>query len=109
MSVSIQTVNRNSPAHAAGMRAGDSLLSINGHVIRDVLDYKFYSYDAKITVCYTRQGGQELVVRLKKDERAGPWTFFYILSDGQSAFLLQQMYFLLCRSIAARYEENSLL
>lgn len=34
-----------SPAERAGVQVGEQLLSINGHPIVDVLDYRFYGYD----------------------------------------------------------------
>ena len=46
----IKSVDASSPAERAGVRAGDELLSIGGHAVRDVLDYKFYGYDAKLDV-----------------------------------------------------------
>jgi len=46
----IRSVDRGSPAAKAGIAAGDRLLTINGHEIHDVLDYKYYSYDAKLVV-----------------------------------------------------------
>ena len=38
MSIAIESVTPHTPAARAGIRAGDRLLSINGNVIRDVLD-----------------------------------------------------------------------
>lgn len=43
---------------------GDELLSINGHKIRDVLDYKFWSYERKLTLEFKNAG----TIRVKKDE-----------------------------------------
>ena len=43
----IQSVDPRSPAHRAGLRVGETLTHINGHQIVDVLDYRFYGYDAK--------------------------------------------------------------
>ena len=31
-----------SPAAAAGIKAGDRLLAIDGHILHDVIDYRFY-------------------------------------------------------------------
>ncbi|MFQ9052757.1 MAG: PDZ domain-containing protein [Oscillospiraceae bacterium] len=45
MSTIITSVDRHSPAERAGIAAGEQLLTINGHEIIDVLDYRFYGYD----------------------------------------------------------------
>ena len=41
MSTVIASVDHRSPAQRAGIRPGEKLLTINGHEIVDVLDYKF--------------------------------------------------------------------
>ena len=46
------------------VEAGDELLRINGHDIRDVLDYKFWSYERKLTLEFKNAG----TIRVKKDE-----------------------------------------
>ncbi|MBQ2895596.1 MAG: radical SAM protein, partial [Oscillospiraceae bacterium] len=43
---------------------GDELLSINGHEIRDVLDYKYWSYETELTLEFRTAG----LVRVDKDE-----------------------------------------
>ena len=55
-----------SPAARAGVRAGETLLSINGHPIRDVLDYKFYAYDPHLEL-ELQEGERRRRVRLGKD------------------------------------------
>ena len=45
----IRTVDCTSPLYGKADK-GDRLISINSHRIRDVLDYKFYAYDAHLTV-----------------------------------------------------------
>lgn len=65
--VAIQSVEKGSLAESAGVRAGDVLLSVNGHDIADVLDYRFYLIDRSLTLLLHR--GPELVkVELKKGE-----------------------------------------
>ena len=63
MSAYIKEVETGSPAERAGIIAGDELVSINGHNIRDVLDYKFYSYDKRLKIELARKK-----VKVKKDE-----------------------------------------
>ena len=46
MSTIITSVDRHSPAERAGITPGEQLLTINGHQIIDVLDYRFYGYGA---------------------------------------------------------------
>lgn len=41
----IKNVIKNSPADKAGIKVGDSLVSVNGHEITDILDYMFYGDD----------------------------------------------------------------
>ncbi len=45
MSVKIESVTLRSPADKAGIKAGETLLSINNNPINDALDYGFYTYD----------------------------------------------------------------
>ena len=42
MAVEIQSVEPGSHAALAGILPGETLVSINGHEIYDVLDYRFY-------------------------------------------------------------------
>ena len=42
MSVKIHSIKPRSPASRHFVKAGSKLISINGHEIRDVLDYQFY-------------------------------------------------------------------
>ncbi|MDR3149750.1 MAG: DUF512 domain-containing protein, partial [Oscillospiraceae bacterium] len=46
----IQSIEAYSPAQKAGIKTGETLVSINGHIIEDVLDYRFYSADDMLTV-----------------------------------------------------------
>ena len=45
MSTIITSIDPHSPALRAGVQIGEKLLTINGHTILDVLDYRFYGYD----------------------------------------------------------------
>ena len=66
--VKICGVEKNSYADKAGIKAGDSLVSISGNIIRDVLDYRFYIMDKKITVEIDRNGEMLSYPIKKKDE-----------------------------------------
>lgn len=50
MGAKITGVDKGSPADRAKIKAGETLLKIDGHTIHDVLDYKFYSYEEKLTL-----------------------------------------------------------
>ena len=49
-------------------RPGETLLSINGKLIRDVLDYKFYSYDRDLLLELKTPEGKLRLVRVRKAE-----------------------------------------
>ena len=65
--VRIRSVESGSRAEKAGVMAGDILLSIDGHEIKDVLDYRFYLAERKITLLLHR-GPALLTVPLSKGE-----------------------------------------
>ena len=64
----IQSVDPHSPASRAGVKAGEKLLQVNGHPIVDVLDYKFYTYDPKLSLLLARPDGKEHTVKVRKEE-----------------------------------------
>jgi NifB/MoaA-like Fe-S oxidoreductase len=49
------------------VQAGDRLLAINGHTIQDVLDYKYFAYDPRLTL-RLRRGETEYELRVDKPE-----------------------------------------
>ena len=65
--VTITAVERASLAEKHGIRPGDILISINGHDIRDVLDYRFRLYEEKITLKIHREA-ELFDVTIKKSE-----------------------------------------
>ncbi len=64
--VKISGVRAGSVAYSSGIRAGDWLVSINGHSIDDVLDYKFFSYDTKLELIIRSGDGADRTVKIKK-------------------------------------------
>lgn len=64
----IQTVDPHSPAQRAGVKAGEKLVQVNGHPIIDVLDYKFYTYDPKLSLLLERPDGKTHTVKVRKQE-----------------------------------------
>lgn len=65
--VEITCVEPRSRAEKAGILAGDRLLSIGGHAIEDVLDYRFYLADTLVTLECEREG-KRFSVSIKKGE-----------------------------------------
>ena len=68
MAVTIKSVYRNSYAYRAGCEAGDTLLSINGNDIIDVLDYRFYQIDSELELKIRDIRGEVHTVKVKKPE-----------------------------------------
>ncbi len=66
--VRIFKVVSGSLAERAGIMAGDSLVSINGNKIRDVLDFRFYLYEKKLKLELIRADGFSYSTSIKKGE-----------------------------------------
>ena len=63
----IRSIDRDSPLrHRA--EPGDVLLSINGHRIIDVLDYKYFAYDRSLDLRLRRPDGTEYELQVHKPE-----------------------------------------
>ncbi len=73
MSVIIKEVKKGSPAYRLGIKAGDTLVSLNGQKIVDVLDYRFYQNDAKVKVEFLNAKGKlkTKTARKKADSELG--------------------------------------
>ena len=65
--VEITAVLAGTPAARHGIRAGDKLVAINHNAIGDVLDYRYYLCEKKLTLTLMR-GDKELNVNIKKGE-----------------------------------------
>jgi len=64
----ISTVEPGSPAELAGIKPGDKLLSVDGNVIRDVLDYMYFGYGEDPVFTVLRPDGTTLDVEIHKEE-----------------------------------------
>ena len=64
----ICSVDAHSPASRAGIKVGEQLVQVNGHSIVDVLDYKFYTYDPKLSLVLRSTDGKERTVKVRKQE-----------------------------------------
>ena len=65
--VCIKEVERFSTAEKAKLLPGDEIISINGNEIKDVLDYRYYICEKKLSVRVLR-GGEEKTFNIKKGE-----------------------------------------
>ena len=65
--VKITEVMLGSRAYKAGVSAGDTLISINGNPIKDVLDYRFYLTERRVELLLSRDG-MEYSVKISKGE-----------------------------------------
>ena len=68
MSVIVKSVIKGSPAYKIGMCEGDTLVKISGNEIMDVLDYRFYQNNEKLTVEFINSKGKVKIKKLKKKE-----------------------------------------
>ena len=68
MSVIIKSVDKGSPAYKAGLRGGETLLSLNSNSIIDVLDYRFYQNSGSLVLEYLDVSGKTKTAKVKKDE-----------------------------------------
>jgi putative radical SAM enzyme (TIGR03279 family) len=55
-----------SPADEAGVRPGDELLSVSGHPVRDIIEYRVLGDEAEVEL-ELRRGGLEFSVEIVKD------------------------------------------
>jgi putative radical SAM enzyme (TIGR03279 family) len=68
----VREVVPESPADQAGFQPGDLIRTINGHLIRDLVDYRFYATDEELVVGFERQQNQhEVHISKGIDENLG--------------------------------------
>lgn len=65
--VKIKSVADGSPAGNCGVRDGDMLSAINGHDVKDVLDYMYYAAETKVTLDIVRRD-EHIAIDVVKDE-----------------------------------------
>ena len=68
MSTVITSIDPRSPAERAGVRTGEKLLSIGGHDIVDVLDYRFFGYDPDPVLVLESPDRLRRTLKIKKPE-----------------------------------------
>ena len=67
MAQTVLSVDPGSPAARAGLRPGDRLLTVNGHEILDVLDYRFHCESSRLLLEF-RRDGKDHRKRIRKEE-----------------------------------------
>ena len=68
MSTVITSIDPRSPAERAGIQVGEKLISIGGHEVVDVLDYRFFGYDKNPELVLEGSDGQRRTLQVKKQE-----------------------------------------
>ncbi|MCS7164199.1 MAG: DUF512 domain-containing protein [Thermodesulfovibrio sp.] len=66
--VKVESVLPKSPAHKVGIQAGDRILSINKHPIKDVLDLMFYADEEFLKIIVERDG-KTIEFNVKKNNK----------------------------------------
>ncbi|MDL2252585.1 DUF512 domain-containing protein [Ruminococcaceae bacterium OttesenSCG-928-I18] len=83
MAVEIRAVEKGSPAEKAGVSAGIRLLSVNGHDIRDGLDYEFYTAVENPRLLIETEEGRRAVEVIKAEQEPLGCVFGSYLIDAQ--------------------------
>ena len=85
MSVLISGVEPKSPAAKKRIRPGDELLSVNGHEIADVLDYRFYITDERLILSVkTPKKVREVKLHLREGQEPGLSFDTYLMDKQRS-------------------------
>lgn len=64
----IEKVMPDSVASELEIEAGDRLLAINGHRLRDIIDYNFFSADEELTLEVVKSDGEVWEIEVERDE-----------------------------------------
>lgn len=70
MPVVISSIAARSHAERAGVLPGETLVSINGSAVNDVLDYRFYMVNRLVSLVIEDREGKARTVRIRKGEYA---------------------------------------
>ncbi|MBO5252906.1 MAG: PDZ domain-containing protein, partial [Clostridia bacterium] len=68
MAAEIFGVQPGSLAERAGMEKGDRLISMNGHTISDVIDFRFYETSTHLSVVFEKPDGRLLEEKIIKSQ-----------------------------------------
>ena len=83
MAVLISSIKPHSPASRHFVKAGSKLISINGHEIRDVLDYQFYVDEDVLDIVLEKPNGKTKKIKLKNCHDETGFEFETYLMDKQ--------------------------
>jgi len=64
----INQVEENSIANELGIEPGDRLISINGHSVMDVFDYRYLQKNEYLSILIEKPDGEEWELEIEKDE-----------------------------------------
>ena len=62
----VSSVLEKSPAQHIGIRSGDEVLSVNGHLLRDVIDYQYFAAEEELEIL-VRRYGETLPLHLQRE------------------------------------------
>ena len=80
--VKVTGVVKGSPSFKAKIKPGDKLLSINGHEIVDVLDYRFYMMEKNPTLLF--EDGKKVKLKKKESQEDGMLFETYLMDKQRS-------------------------
>jgi len=63
----IGSVTGGSIAKEVGLEKGDTILSLNGHPVTDILDYYFYTRDSLVNIDILKQSGEHWDLEIEKE------------------------------------------
>jgi putative radical SAM enzyme (TIGR03279 family) len=66
--LTIEKVMPGSIAEELEIETGDRLLAINGHLLRDIIDYNFFSGDEELTLEVVKNDGEVWEIEVERDE-----------------------------------------
>jgi Fe-S oxidoreductase, related to NifB/MoaA family len=68
MPVTVSSTESGSLAHRSGIERGDKIISINGNEINDILDYRFYETERRLTILVEKSDGSRREISIRKGE-----------------------------------------
>ena len=72
----ISYVEPGSAAEEGGILPGDCLLKVNGHTIKDIFDYRYYTAEEEISLELIDPDGEVYIVDIEKDQDEDPGIVF---------------------------------